>query len=189
VPPPSSVRKDLPPGFDEVILRALAKEPSERTPTAEAFHRELSSALLGRREPVRILVGEDHDDFREALEHWLRSSFPDAEVEACADGHSVLQAFDRKRPSVVILDLRMPGLDGMKLTALLRARDPEATIPIIILTASGGPKEWKRLSELGADRFLVKPVVLDDVVSLVRSSLQERKSSQPPATISLTRTS
>jgi DNA-binding response OmpR family regulator len=127
-------------------------------------------------------VAEDHDDFREALVEYLGAEFPDAEIEAYADGESVLHAFDRRRPSAVILDLRMPGLDGMQLTALIRARDPEASIPIIILTASGGPEDWRRLSELGADRFLVKPVVLDDVVSVVRRSLRERTSSRPAPT-------
>jgi CheY-like chemotaxis protein len=68
----------------------------------------------------------------------------------------------------------MPGLDGMQLTSLFRAHDPQGTIPIIILTASGGPEEWRLLSEMGANRFLVKPVVLDDVISLVRRSLHER---------------
>jgi serine/threonine-protein kinase len=69
----------------------------------------------------------------------------------------------------------------MQLTSLFRERDPGATIPIIILTASGGPEEWRRLSEMGANRFLVKPVVLDDVISLVRRSLHERTSARPVA--------
>ncbi len=178
-PPPSSRRRGLTAALDEVILRALAKDPADRTPTVDAFRRELHAARFGNREPVRILVAEDHDDFREALDIALTAEFPDAELESCADGESALRAFDRKRPSVAILDLRMPGLDGMQLTSLFRERDPGATIPIIILTASGGPEEWRRLSELGANRFLVKPVVLDDVISLVRRSLHERTSMRP----------
>jgi serine/threonine-protein kinase len=173
-PPPSSRRRGLPAAFDQVVLHALAKDPADRTPTAEALRRELHAARLGDREPVRILVAEDHDDFREALDVVLAAEFPDAELESFADGKSALEAFERKRPSVAILDLRMPGLDGMQLTSLFRAHDPQGTIPIIILTASGGPEEWRLLSEMGANRFLVKPVVLDDVISLVRRSLHER---------------
>jgi len=173
-PPPSSRRPGLPAALDDVILRALVKDPVARTPTAQAFRRELHAARYGDGEPVRILVAEDHDDFREALDVVLAMEFPHAELESYADGQSALEAFERQRPSVAILDLRMPGLDGMQLTSLFRARDPDAKIPIIILTASGGPAEWRRLSEMGATRFLVKPVVLDDVVSLVRRSLHER---------------
>jgi DNA-binding response OmpR family regulator len=49
-------------------------------------------------------------------------------------------------------------------------------MPIIVLTASGGPNEWRRLAALGADRLLVKPVIADDVVALVRRTLHERSS-------------
>jgi CheY-like chemotaxis protein len=180
-PPPSSLRAGVSPELDAVILRGLTKDPSVRTPTVDALRRELAAARRGELEPVRILVAEDDEDFRGALELMLGLEFPDAEVECVGNGIEALAAFERKRPSVAILDLAMPGLDGMQLTSQIRVRDPEATIPIIILTASGGPREWKRLSALGADRFLVKPVVLDDVVALVRRSLHERSSSIRPS--------
>ena len=97
-----------------------------------------------------------------------------------ADGLSALSAFDRKPPSVSILDLRMPGIDGMKLTRLFRERGTAAEMPIIVLSASGGPEEWRRLSGLGADRLLLKPVVANDVVDLVRTTLRERSSAPKP---------
>jgi DNA-binding response OmpR family regulator len=89
-----------------------------------------------------------------------------------------LEAFDRKPASVVILDLQMPLLDGVAVTVLLRSRAASALVPILVLTASGGPNEWKLLSSLGADRFLVKPVDLDDVVAMVRRTVKER--TRPP---------
>jgi serine/threonine-protein kinase len=177
---PSVRRPALPPMLDGPVLRALAKRPSDRTPTVDAFAEELRVARVGIANPVRILVAEDNDDFRGALELALEISFPDAVLECVADGDEALAAFDRKRPSVVILDLLMPGLDGLQLTGLIRARDPSATVPIIVLTASGGPAEWKRLAAIGADRFLVKPVELDDVVAMVQHLVRERSVSLRP---------
>jgi serine/threonine protein kinase len=175
--PPSALRVGLPPGLDSAILRALSKDPVVRTPTVEAFCRDLAAARRGGSEPIRILVAEDNEDFRELLEVGLASDFPDAEIECVADGLLALAAFDRKSPSVVIIDLAMPGLNGMELTSLIRARDSSATIPILVLTASGCADDWKRLAAMGADRFLLKPVILDDVAALVRRSLQERSNS------------
>jgi DNA-binding response OmpR family regulator len=109
----------------------------------------------------------------------LAQEFPDAEIECVSDGAMALEAFDRQPPSVTILDLHMPGIDGMDLTKHLRQRCSSAAMPIIVLTASGGPNEWRMLAALGADRLLVKPVVADDVVALVRRALQERSSSLP----------
>ena len=174
VPRPSEVRADLPPGIDAVFQRALAKDPRDRTPSAEAFRRELLAARDRTSEPVRILIAEDDPDFREALALVLAREFPYAMVESVGDGASALAAYEERRHSVAILDLRMPGLDGMQLTQKLRAHADSAATPIIVLTASGGPPEWKRLSALGADGFLVKPVDLRDVVTLVRRALGDR---------------
>jgi serine/threonine-protein kinase len=180
VVPPRHMRPNLPLDLDEAVLRAMAKDPRQRTPTVEAFRRDLVAACQKEREPVRILVADDDDDFLEAVRLFLTLQFPNSEVECVNDGVGALRAIDRQAPSVAIVDLRMPGLDGMELTRLLRARNSSATMPIIILTACGGPEEWRRLAALGADRFLVKPVVMDDLVVLVRRALGERSSSQSP---------
>ncbi|HYQ01998.1 MAG TPA: protein kinase [Polyangiaceae bacterium] len=176
---PSYVRGDLPPALDAVLLKALSKEPAERTQSVEQLRRELQAARARSTEPTRILIAEDEEDFRLLLELKLRAEFPDAEVEAVANGQAALEAFDRKPASVVILDLQMPVMDGVAVTVLLRSRPASALVPILVLTASGGPKEWKLLSSLGADRFLVKPVDLDDVVAMVRRTVKDR--TRPPS--------
>jgi len=175
---PSFLRGDLPPALDALLLKALSKDPASRTPSVEQLRREFQAAQARSSEPTRILVAEDEDDFRLLLELKLRAEFPDAEVEAVSNGQAALEAFDRKPASVVILDLQMPLLDGVAVTVLLRARPASALVPILVLTASGGPSEWKLLSSLGADRFLVKPVDLDDVVAIVRRTVKER--TRPP---------
>ncbi|HEX3849621.1 MAG TPA: protein kinase [Polyangiaceae bacterium] len=171
---PSFVRGDLPRALDTVLLRALDKDPQSRTPGVEQFRLELRDAREKDTEPTRILVAEDEADFRELLGIKLCAEFPDADVETVSDGQEALAAFERKPASVVILDLQMPLMDGVAATVLLRSKPASATVPIIVLTASGGPTEWKLLSSLGADRFLVKPVDLDDLVAIVRRIVKHR---------------
>jgi len=92
VAPPSTQRPDLSPDFDRAILRALAKDPAERTPSAEAFRRELIGARERSLEPVRILVAEDNVDFRDALALSLEMEFPGAQIECVGDGEAALAA-------------------------------------------------------------------------------------------------
>jgi serine/threonine-protein kinase len=174
--PPRSLRADLPHELDRTVLQALAKDPRQRTSSVKAFQRDIALARLGEREPGRILVAEDDDDFRRALTLFLNLQFPNAEIECVRDGAGALEAVDRRPPSVAIVDLRMPVIDGLELTRRLRARRAAAETPIIVMTACGGTEEWKLLSELGADRFLVKPLVLDDLAALMRRVISERKS-------------
>jgi serine/threonine-protein kinase len=146
VVPPSRVREGLAPDFDDPIVRALGKDPAQRTPSVEVLRCELLAAHRGEREPVRILVAEDDDDFRGALALFLTHYFPNTEIECVRTGEEAVQAVDRKVPSVAVLDLRMPGMDGIELTERLRARSSSATMPIIVVTASGGSDEWRRLA-------------------------------------------
>jgi serine/threonine-protein kinase len=173
---PSERRPGLGTMFDKAILRALAKDPRERTRSVEGLRFEMATAKSEGSEPVRILVAEDDPDFREALGIRLRKEFPFAEVECVSDGAAALEAFEKKAPSVLIVDLQMPNMDGLELTKRLRANEGTRTMPILVVTASGGPNEWKELSALGADGFLVKPVNMTDVVTLVRRALEERTS-------------
>ena len=173
-PRPSDIRPDLPKSFDRVLLAALAKEPRERTASIAAFRRDLLIANGEGDEPVRILVAEDDDDFRQVLEIGLRGEFPDAEVICVSNGRAALEVLGTRSASVAILDLNMPDLGGFEVTQRLRATDESLSMPIIVLTGSGGPAEWRRLLSLGADRFLVKPVSLDDLVASVRHSVRAR---------------
>ena len=174
VPTPSQLNPKLPPAFDRVLLHGLAKNPHERTESVDAFRAALLDAMSRIYEPRRILVAEDDPDFRDALEVKLHMEFPDADVVCVGDGNSALAAIDELEISAAILDLQMPGLGGIPLTAALRARDELAKIPVFVLTAAGGPNEWRLLHHIGADKFLVKPVDLDDVVSMLRRMLRER---------------
>jgi eukaryotic-like serine/threonine-protein kinase len=178
---PSGRRPGLPAAFDDVLLKALRKRPQDRFASVDLFRRALKEARASSVEPVRILVAEDDPDFRDLLALKLSMEFPDADIVCVENGRDLVDAFDQKVASVVMIDLQMPVLDGVAVTALLRSRPEAQNVPIIVMTASGGPQEWKLLSSLGADRFIVKPVILDDVVATLRSAVRERSSSPPNA--------
>lgn len=177
--PPSKLRPDLPDVFDGVILKALAKDPHKRFETIGAFRRALVAAHQGTREPERILIADDDPDWRTIIHSALSERFPDAVIDQEADGEAALAAFERSPYSVVLVDLQMPEMDGAKLTLMLRSIDASQRTPIIVLTAAGGPREWQRLSAIGADAFLVKPVNADDVELVIRRTLRSRNA--PPS--------
>jgi serine/threonine protein kinase len=179
VPLPSSVRVDLPHSFDRVLLGALAKDPAARTQSVAALRQALVAARARALEPERILVAEDDDDFRTLLELGLRGAFPDADVECVANGGMALEALEQRPASIALIDLSMPVLDGVALTSALRSRRTSARMPIIVFTGHGGAREWQALSSIGADRFLVKPVILEDLVALIRRSLAEATQLRP----------
>jgi DNA-binding response OmpR family regulator len=78
-----------------------------------------------------------------------------------------------------LVDLEIPEIAGAKRTLLVRWRVASPRTPHIVLTAAGGPREWQRLSAIGADAFLVKPVNADDVELLIRRTLRSRHSAPP----------
>jgi serine/threonine-protein kinase len=175
---PSAIRPDLTTAFDRVLMHALERDIDLRTASVEAFRQGLVDAHQHTATPERILVAEDDEDFRHLVELRLKQEFPGADIECVDNGRSALEALDRKPASVALVDLQMPDMDGLTLTETLRSRDKLRSMPIIVLTASGGAREWQRLSTMGADRFLVKPIQLDDVVTFIRRAVHERLSKE-----------
>jgi len=176
IPAPSTLRAGLSTAFDRVVLQALAWDVEKRTPSVEAFLRGLRAAQQSSTPLERILVAEDDEDFRDLIELRLRQEFPDVDIVCVGNGVDALAALEHGPASVALIDLQMPTMDGVVLTERLRKREDCQSMPIIVLTASGGAREWQRLATIGADRFLVKPIQLDDVVTFIRKSVSERGS-------------
>lgn len=173
-PLPSELNPLLPASFDQPLMAALAKDPEERTVSAE----ELRWGLLQAREdapfsgmPMRIVVADDSGDFRSIVAKVLEGALPRAQIVAVPDGVSALNAIRERPPALAVVDLNMPGMDGMELTAAVRALPTGGDFPIIVATGMGGAAEWQRLSQLGASAFLVKPFDAGQLVTLARGLL------------------
>jgi two-component system phosphate regulon response regulator PhoB len=124
----------------------------------------------------RLLVVEDESDIAEILEYNLvREGF---KVQIQSRGDSALEAIRKSPPNLVLLDLMLPGLDGLELARILKRDESTANLPIIMLTAKG--EEIDRIVglELGADDYVTKPFSPREVVLRVKSVLRRRSYSQ-----------
>src|SRR5436309_4786155 len=106
--------------------------------------------------PVRVLVVDDHPDAADALAAVLE--LLGCEVRACYDGRSALTAAGEFRPQVCLLDLLMPGMDGLELAARLTERAAGRPPALVATTALGDPETRARTALTGFHAHLVKPV-------------------------------
>ncbi len=115
--------------------------------------------------PVRILLVEDNEVFRDALELLLGMRSDVQIVAAVGDGAAAVEAAKEHRPDVVLMDYRMPGLDGIQATALVLEQVPG--VAVVALTASADAAEREALVEAGAVACLMKDQDLEEIVAAI----------------------
>ena len=115
--------------------------------------------------PVRILLVEDNEVFRDALELLLGMRSDVQIVAAVGDGAAAVEAAKEHRPDVVLMDYRMPGLDGIQATALVLEQVPG--VAVVALTASADAAEREALVEAGAVACLMKDQALEEIVAAI----------------------
>lgn len=116
----------------------------------------------------RILVVDDDPAVREALRRSL--AFEGYGAEVAIDGHEALAKAESYRPDLLVLDIQMPGMDG--LTAARRLRAAGSTTPILMLTARDTVGDRVTGLDAGADDYLVKPFELDELFARIRALLR-----------------
>ena len=118
--------------------------------------------------PVRILLVEDNQVFRDALQLLLGMRADVEVVAAVADGSQALPAAAQHRPDVVLMDYRLPGMDGVQATQALKAAHPE--IGVVVLTASANSREIDELYAAGATACLTKDQELESIIDAIRNA-------------------
>jgi serine/threonine-protein kinase len=191
-PPPrvSSVRPEL--GFlDPIVLRAMAKEPSERYESAQAFSAALEHALftmtqddlaearaLSTRKAdalggaaVRVLVIDDDPVFGVFASRAVKAAFSNkpgsVSVSVVRSGADAL-ALEGALPNLVLLDYHMPGMSGVEVLSVLRERPGGREMRVIVASGSAGSEQLSRFSLLGVTEFVKKPVEFAGFVQRLR---------------------
>lgn len=117
---------------------------------------------------ARILIVEDDAPLRALLQERLAAE--GYTVEAVATGEEALQALETQSPDLVILDLMLPGMDGLEVCRRLRARHP--AVYVLMLTARSSELDRVVGLEVGADDYVTKPFSLNELVARVRAGLR-----------------
>jgi NarL family two-component system response regulator YdfI len=127
--------------------------------------------------PIRILVADDHRIVREGLRLILESQEEFTLVGEAADGAEAVRLSEELRPDVILMDLRMPGMDGIAAIRYIRSRDPQAAV--VILTTYNEDDLMVRGLRAGARGFLLKDTDRESLFRAIRSAARGETLLQP----------
>ena len=129
----------------------------------------------------QILVVEDDPDIADLIRHYLEKG--GHTVHLLGSGAAVLPRVRAERPDLIVLDLMLPGLDGLMVCQALRSAPATAAIPIIMVTARADEADRVAGLELGADDYVTKPFSAKELVARVTALLRRTQRVDPPAPV------
>ncbi|MEQ1756995.1 MAG: response regulator transcription factor [Vicinamibacterales bacterium] len=130
---------------------------------------------------MRILVVDDEPNILATVAPLLRSR--GYEVHTAMNGRSAIEAVDRDKPDLILLDLGLPDMDGVEVCRLIRQ---DTTTPIVVLSARGAEDDKVRALDTGADDYVTKPFGAEELVARIRAALR-RADTPVPASASMVR--
>jgi two-component system cell cycle response regulator DivK len=123
-----------------------------------------------------VLVVEDKETNRKLVRDVLQfQGYEVAEAETAEDGLRMVQ---ERRPDLILMDIHLPGMDGIEALKRLRADPSTSDIPVIALTASAMPEEQDSILSAGFDGYETKPIGVKRLVSVVSEGIALRKGGQ-----------
>jgi DNA-binding response OmpR family regulator len=125
-----------------------------------------------------ILIVEDEPDVAALIKHTLDRS-GDVDVTVVGTGEAALKATNERVPDLIILDLNLPGFDGLEVCRILRARPALTAVPIIMLTARATESDRVQGLDVGADDYMVKPFSPRELAARARAALRRTRSAAP----------
>lgn len=125
--------------------------------------------------PPSVLIVDDEPNIVQSLRYLMEAN--GFEVRVAADGDSALQALEERAPDVTLLDVMMPGRDGLEVCRAIRSNPAWRHVRIVMLTARGRDSERAEGLELGADVYITKPFSTRDLIEHVKRLLADDGSS------------
>ena len=121
--------------------------------------------------PIRVLIVDDEPAITKLVAKTLAQAHPDCEVLEAHDGFRAGTILATCKPNVVILDLRMPGMDGFEVCSLIKSQDGTRHAEVLAITAHPSPENEKKILDCGARVCLPKPIDMERLLREVAASL------------------
>ncbi|MCA9732990.1 MAG: PAS domain S-box protein [Deferribacteres bacterium] len=161
-----SIKVESEPGKGTVFTFEIPVEPMQRKPKgAPAEKQKPASKKKVHKKNSLILLVDDDDSTREAMRFLLENA--GYQVEFAGDGEKAITLAQRLRPDLILLDVMMPGMDGLQTTRVLKSQKQLQDIPVIALTARAMQEDREKALAAGCDDFLSKPFEMDVFLDLV----------------------
>ena len=122
-------------------------------------------------EQINVLLVDDEDEFVKSLSE--RMQMRDLETDVASNGEQALKLVDKEVPDVMVLDLKMPGIDGLEVLRRVKKAYPQ--VQVIMLTGHGSEKDEKEARRLGAFEYLQKPTEMDKLVETIKKAHKYKK--------------
>lgn len=126
----------------------------------------------------RVLLVEDDPLSLKLMRDVLAAS--GFETDAVTNGLDVFERLHGQRVDLVVMDIGLPGLDGVEVTRRLRQSEATTAIPVVAVTAYAMPEDERRITEAGCDVYLTKPLDYGSFVSVVRALISGREPHDAP---------
>jgi len=150
-------------GLADDACDELAAPPAVPAPAASAGTPDGTAAPAPS---LRVLYVDDEEDFVRTMAE--RMEMRDLGGHVALSGEEALRALESEVPDVMVLDLRMPGLDGLEVLRRVKATYPQ--VAVIVMTGRGTEEDQERVMALGAFAYLTKPVAITDLMETIRAA-------------------
>jgi len=120
-----------------------------------------------------ILVVDDSPTMRQLISFAVKR-VPDSNIVEAIDGVDALKKLSAKKFDIILVDINMPVMDGLKLVSLVRNDPNYKDIPIVMITTEGAEEDKKKAMAMGANAYLAKPIQTQELLKLVGQFLEKQ---------------